>query len=186
VIPFRIEAAGKPTVVHVLTFVRSDEQGAEIESVDRDDTGAPLGDVKRARSTWDELRQHAAFPARATTIEDGVADTPAGQFRSKIYIVKQGDEVSHFYFAVDRPGPPVLFYTDKAGARVMTSTLLASADPTPPPIACKTDDDCWIDDNNKPIARPKAKRGKKLQACKDSEGLPVCKQNVCAINAYKC
>ena len=56
----------------------------------------------------------------------------------------------------------------------------------PAPIACKTDDDCWIDDDGKLVERPKAKRGKKLKPCKDAERLPACKQQVCAINAYKC
>ncbi len=54
------------------------------------------------------------------------------------------------------------------------------------PIACKTDDDCWIGDDGKLVERPKAKRGKKLKACKDSSRLPQCKANVCVINAFKC
>lgn len=56
----------------------------------------------------------------------------------------------------------------------------------PAPIACKTDDDCWIDDDGKLVERPKAKRGKKLKPCKDSSRLPLCEQSVCVINAYKC
>jgi hypothetical protein len=185
VIPFRLEVPGKPTSMQVITFVSSDDQGAEIEVAHRDDKGRPTGDAKRQRATWGELAQHGAFPRAATTIEEGVADTPAGKFPSKIYIVKQGDEVSHFYFAVDRPGPPVLAYTEKAGTRTMTSTLLASADVAAAPVACKTDDDCWLD-GNKPIARPRSERGKKLKPCKDSERLPACKENVCSIRAYKC
>ena len=62
----------------------------------------------------------------------------------------------------------------------------APPDAAPAPIACKTDDDCWIDDGGALIERPKSERGKKLKPCKDSSRLPVCKQQVCAINAYKC
>jgi hypothetical protein len=65
----------------------------------------------------------------------------------------------------------------------------AVAEPTPDagpePIACTTDDDCWIDGFT-PIARPKSQRGRKLRPCKDAERIPACKANVCAIVAYKC
>jgi len=186
VVRLRVEAAGKPTSIVVMTFVASDEHGAEVESTTLDEHGAPLGAPARQRATWDELRNHAAFPAAATQIEDGVADTPAGRFPSKIYTVTRGDNVSRFYFAVDRAGPPVLFYSDVAGARAVTTTLLANDErPALAPIACKTDNDCWLDDRT-PIARPAAKRGKQLKPCKDAEVVPRCKANVCVAEAYKC
>lgn len=185
VIVFRVEVPGAPPTIQVLTFVASDDQGAEIESAERDDKGNPVGSPKRARATWEELRRHAAFPRAATTIDEGVADTPAGKFPSKIYVVKRGDEVTRLYFAVDRPGPPVLFHTDKNGQRTMTSTLIPSADPTPAPVACKTDDDCWLDGRT-PVARPKSKRGKKLKPCRDGEVVPKCEDQECTSVAYKC
>ena len=87
------------------------------------------------------------------------------------------------------PTPQPVVETDAAP----TVPEPVDAAPPPPevdageaPIACKTDDDCWIGDDGKLVVRPKAKRGKKLKACKDSERLPACKQNVCVINAYKC
>ncbi|HEY5938326.1 MAG TPA: hypothetical protein VIU61_26925 [Kofleriaceae bacterium] len=79
------------------------------------------------------------------------------------------------------PAPPVEAVVDAA---VAVDAPLPDAGPAP--IACKTDDDCWIDDAGTLVERPKAKRGKKLKPCKDSSRLPICKQNVCAINAYKC
>jgi hypothetical protein len=187
VVRLRVEAAGKPTSIVVMTFVASDERGAEVESAVLDEHGAPRSAPVRQHATWDELRSHGAFPAAATRIEDGVAETPAGRFPSKIYTVTRGDNVSRFYFAVDRAGPPVLFYTDVAGVRQSTTTLLANDDPpaAAPPIACKTDDDCWLDDRT-PIARPAAKRGKRLRPCKDAEAVPRCKASVCVAEAYKC
>ena len=191
VIPFEITLGSQRPKVHVIEFVASDADGAELESSDRDDQGKPIGDVNRTRATWSELMKHAEFPRAATTIEDGVAETPAGKFRSKVYKVKSGgDELSTFYFAVDRPGPPVLFVTERAGERVMTRTLLAevpkkphAADPEP--VSCTTDDDCWLD-GNKPIARPATLKGKKVRPCKDAERVPVCKEKVCAVKGYKC
>jgi hypothetical protein len=146
------------------------------------DQGKITEQPKIEHATWEQLRGHASFPLAATTIETGVADTPAGQFRARIYTVRKGDDVSRFYFADERPGPPVLFYTEKAGVRAITSVLV----PNPPPVACKTDDDCWIDDQRNPIARPRKLRGKKPRACKDSESIPACDQSVCVVRAYKC
>ena len=63
----------------------------------------------------------------------------------------------------------------------------ANGDAAPPAsIACKTDDDCWLDDDHKPIARPKNLRGKRFKPCKDSEHIPVCRNNACLVNALKC
>ena len=81
-----------------------------------------------------------------------------------------------------QPSPPVT----AADAAAVPPPVVDAVDAGPAPIACKTDDDCWIDDTGTLVERPKSKRGKKLKPCKDSERLPMCKQNVCAINAYKC
>jgi hypothetical protein len=189
VIPFKIELQGQRPKVHVIEFVAADADGAEIESSDRDANGKPVGEVKRTRAKWAELVKHAEFPRAATAVEDGVADTPAGKFPSKIYKVKSGDELSTFYFAADRPGPPVLFFTERAGERVMTSTLLSeiprATEVAPGPVSCTTDDDCWLDGKT-PIARPASMKGKKVRPCKDAERVPVCKEKVCAAEAYKC
>lgn len=191
VIPFEIKLGGQRPKVHVIEFVASDADGAELESSDRDDQGKPIGEVSRTRATWSELMKHAEFPRAATTIEEGVAETPAGKFPSKVYKVKSGDELRTFYFAVDRPGPPVLFFTEKAGERVITHTLLGEvpnqprAPEAPVPVSCTNDDDCWLD-GNKPIARPPALRGKTVRPCKDAERVPVCKEKVCAAKGYKC
>lgn len=62
-----------------------------------------------------------------------------------------------------------------------------AAEPPPPaPIACRTDDDCWIDDAFRPIARPKALRGKKIRPCKDGGHVPACKDGTCNVRVYKC
>jgi hypothetical protein len=55
-----------------------------------------------------------------------------------------------------------------------------------PPLACKTDDDCWFDDDRKPAPRPAWLRGRKIAPCKGSEHVPACKDNVCIVRAYKC
>jgi len=72
---------------------------------------------------------------------------------------------------------------DNACILVETSSAAAPAET----IACKTDDDCWLDDKNKPIKRPANLRGKKLEPCKGGhEQTPACKENVCVVRAWKC
>lgn len=183
VVSFRVEVADKPTVIHVMRFVASTDEGADIESSVLDEKGSPIGETEKQHATWDELCHHAAFPRNATKIEDGIADTPAGRFPSRIYSVRGKDDITQFYFAVDRPGPPVLVVTERNGGRVRSMTLLPSV--PAPAVACKTDDDCWLD-GNKPISRPKEHRGKKFKPCKDGERAPVCKENLCTVVAYKC
>jgi hypothetical protein len=68
-------------------------------------------------------------------------------------------------------------------ACILVETSAAAAEPT---ITCKTDDDCWMDDAKKPIARPPKLRGKKLQPCKGTEHVPACKEGVCIVRAFKC
>ncbi len=183
VIPFRMEMEGKPPVIHVIRFLAATDEGADIESSDRAEKGNPLGEPAKQHATWDELRHHAAFPRARTTIEDGIADTPAGKFPSRIYTVHGEHDITTFYFAVDRPGPPVLVVTERNGGRIRSMTLLPGIPDAP--VACKTDDDCWVE-GHKPIARPKELKGRKFKPCKDGEHAPVCKENLCTVVAYKC
>lgn len=192
VIPFRMDMPGKPSITHVMKFVAVDADGADIESLDRDDKGKDLGPAEKEHATWEDLRKHAQFPKSATTIEDSVAETPAGKFTTRVYIVKNEHDITYFHFAMDRPGPPVFFYTERNGERIRSMTLLANADPPlvvlerEPSVACKTDDDCWLNDKGKPIVRPKEHRGKKLKPCHDGEQIPACRDNICGVIAYKC
>jgi hypothetical protein len=122
-ITLRRETKGAPASLHVVRFVTVDEEGAEIETLEHVEGGAPLEAPKRFRVAWEELLHHADFPRDATTIEDGVIETPGGTFAVSIYTVKEGADVSRYYFAKDRAGPPVLYYMEQGGRRVMTSVL---------------------------------------------------------------
>lgn len=129
VIVFRMEMAGKPAVRRAMRFVAVTPEGADVETTVVDDTGAPLKAPSREHASWEELRKHGAFPQDRTTIAEDTVTTPAGTFACSVYTVRgEGDEVKRFWFAKTMPGPPVLFFTEKGGARAMTSTLVA-ADP---------------------------------------------------------
>lgn len=124
IVELRIEAAGQPTVIDHWEFTAVDEAGATIRSVTRDEAGAVIAEDV-GRSTWAELHAHGAFPAAATTIEDGVTITvPAGEFTTRLYTVTDGDRTRRFWFAVALPGPPVQFTTEEGGAEVLRVQML--------------------------------------------------------------
>jgi hypothetical protein len=56
------------------------------------------------------------------------------------------------------------------------------------PIACTSVDDCWVDPApfSHPIARPRAKKGKRFRPCKDGEVAPACTEGRCDLLAYGC
>lgn len=110
----RTEAAGEPDRVDISVFVETDEDGALLES-----------NGQRHRVSWRELQGHASFPAEATTIAEDVLDGPLGQLECLSYRVVTDDTAATFWFAKERPGMPVLFTTEKAGAIVSTTMVIA-------------------------------------------------------------
>lgn len=110
----RTEAAGEPDRVDVTVFVETDEEGALLQSNGREH-----------RVTWRELQGHASFPAVATTISEEVVEIPLGSMECLSYRVVTGDMASTFWFAKDRPGMPVLFTTEKSGAILSTTFVIA-------------------------------------------------------------
>ncbi|MFN0248609.1 MAG: hypothetical protein ACKV2T_17085 [Kofleriaceae bacterium] len=124
VIELRMELEGKPATTEHWEFTKVDANGATIHSVTRDDAGTIVAD-QTGTSAWAELHSHAKFPAAATTIEDNVTLTvPAGTFTTRLYKVKVEGATRRFWFAVDLPGPPVQFTTEKEGKVVMRAVML--------------------------------------------------------------
>lgn len=122
---FRVEVPGQPTKRRLLTFTKVDDAGGDVRTDVLDDDGKVTEPSKTNHAAWDELRRHAEFPKSLVTISDAPAVTlPAGTFECLHYAVKEEGSESHFFFAKSLPGAPVLFYTEKGGARVMTTTLL--------------------------------------------------------------
>lgn len=122
---FLIEASGKPPVHHVIEFLDVNDQSASFQTTNRTGEGKDLAPARETRARWDELRQHALFPRAATTIHEERITVPAGTFDCLVYVVQGKDgEVNGFDFARNLPGPPVLFFTEQNGVRVMTSRLV--------------------------------------------------------------
>jgi hypothetical protein len=122
---FRVESAGKPTVIRSIEFTRVDGDRAEMTAAVKDESGAVLRALPPKAVTFEELRSHGEFPRAAVTTAEETITVPAGRFECLVYRVQEQDgSVSRYFFAKDMPGAPVLFYTEKDGARLMTSTLL--------------------------------------------------------------
>ena len=124
VVELRMEQVGKPATIEHWEFVAVDANAATIHSITRDAAGAVIAD-QTGTSTWAELHAHSKFPAASTTVEDGVAlSVPAGEFTTRLYTVTDGDTIRRFWFAVDLPGPPVQFTTERAGTVEFRAQML--------------------------------------------------------------
>jgi hypothetical protein len=104
-------------VVHT-EFLDADALSVTLRMSRFDAAGAPLGEPAEQRATWEELRGHAHFAAAATELGHSLVEVPAGEFECWVYRVHAGDEadtVVTYHFAVDEPGPPVLFVEERGG-----------------------------------------------------------------------
>jgi hypothetical protein len=115
---WRVEVSGKAAVERTVAFTRVDAEGAEI-----------TGDGVAQRVTWEELRKHAEFPRALVTTREETVTVPAGTYDCVVYVIADpaAGETSTFYFAKAMPGAPVLFFSDKGGARQRTNTLVRYA-----------------------------------------------------------
>jgi hypothetical protein len=78
----------------------------KIESLDA--AGASAGAPEEYKATWQELRDHAAFPAEKASRERAKRETPLGSLDGWLYVVNPGDgSVLEMFFADRYPGPPV-------------------------------------------------------------------------------
>ncbi len=128
---FRVTLGTESPLTREMRFVRVDAQGATIASSMRDADGREVAPAEESTVTWEELRQHALFPARATTITDESIDVAAGHFETRHYTVRDDEEgtTSHFWFANDLPGAPVKLVTEHEGTPLMTMELVTHENP---------------------------------------------------------
>ena len=125
---FRIEVPGQPALLHKLRFFNGSAEGTRFESKNEAEDGTSLGEHE-AWSSWEELRDHAAFPAASTRVGEARAEVPAGAFSCRLYTVDSVEEgvatTTRYWFAHEKPGPPVLMETEVAGEVTMRMELLS-------------------------------------------------------------
>lgn len=125
---WNVELADHRHEVHSLAFVAVDADGAVIATSALDASGQQLAPPERNHTTWAEARDHASFPADATTITDETITVPAGRYPCRLYTVTQGPKVMQFYFATTMPGPPVKIVATSAGQVIETRELASVID----------------------------------------------------------
>lgn len=91
------------------TVLAADDDGAEIEYASIAEDGSVAGEPAVVRSTWVELRDHAAFPAASSTREWVTRSTQLGEFEGWLYRVADDGAatVQEFFFVPELPGAPV-------------------------------------------------------------------------------
>jgi hypothetical protein len=91
------------------TVVSADDEGAEIEYATIGDDGSVVGEASVSRSSWTELRDHAAFPASNSSREWVSRSTAIGDFEGWLYRVADPSAatVQEFFFVPSLPGAPV-------------------------------------------------------------------------------
>ena len=109
------------------TVVTSDPEGVVIEFTPVDAGGQAIGASRRQRSTWNELRDHASFPAGTATRAEATRETPLGKLEGWLYTVPDSARgtVSELFFARELPGAPVTMKVTRAGQTVLEMTQVS-------------------------------------------------------------
>lgn len=130
VVRLRMENATDPPVVMEWTFTGGTVTEATIGSKLFAADGTLLQDEGAGTSRWTELREHAAFPAAATTRTEEVVTVPAGRFECWRYHVVKDGQTRDYWFAKTEPGPPVQMEVHGPdGQLVQRMSLLSRAEP---------------------------------------------------------
>ena len=97
--------------------VAADSDGATIESVVIDAAGEAVSEPRAQTSSWDELRDHAAFPADRVRREAVNRETALGAFDGRLYTVTDPESgtFSEYFFAEAFPGAPLVMRVIKDG-----------------------------------------------------------------------
>ena len=121
-IRLRVTEADGSSYRRLTRYTSCDADGATIESWRVDADGLPVGEVRKERSTWLELQQHAAFPADRTTVETGTVELAMGSYPCRIYTVG-GPSGPRFWFAAAFPGMPVRYEIPTEGGTEVTELI---------------------------------------------------------------
>ena len=93
-----------------MRFTEVTDQGATIERSVVDADGNTL-DQGTEETTWEQLVDHASYPADATVITETKVQVPAGEFDVLLYTITTEQDgnpvVSRMYFAASLPGAPI-------------------------------------------------------------------------------
>ncbi len=134
VVIFRDELAGVPAFLKHMGFEAGPSSAqVQIEIATTQLTGDPLGEPMTSIATWEDLRNHARFPIATTTRKEARRKVHAGTYDCWLYVVEEVDErgaVTHrFWFATEKPGPPVRMESERDGVIEYQSELVEHVSP---------------------------------------------------------
>ena len=122
---YRITAPGGTPMEQRTEWVESTLDGCVMAA----ETPPGAEESLRASALWWELRDHASFPAAATSVERKAIAIAAGTFECLHYAVElpaaQGGGTRHFWFDTRTAGSPVLFTQEVGGQEVYRMELVA-------------------------------------------------------------
>ena len=104
------------------TVVEADDDGCVIEYAALNDNGHAIALTQRKRHGWNELREHASYPAATSTVENDRRLTPLGLLDGRLYTMNdpQKGTVTRVFFSPMYPGPPVWMEVTRGGSMVST------------------------------------------------------------------
>lgn len=101
---------GEQTLTVTMTFTAVSPERATIERSVVDASGNTL-DQGTEETAWEDLVDHASYPADQTQITETTVEVPAGKFDAMLYTITADQDgkafVSRMYFAKSLPGAPV-------------------------------------------------------------------------------
>jgi len=112
------------------TYFHPEDAAVSIRVTALDASGEPVGEPMEARSTWDELRDHAVFPGEVTTVTSETIETPLGRLDCARYDVASGEVTLVFWFSSEFPGTPIRHATVSDGHEAETTIVTAVMDPS--------------------------------------------------------
>lgn len=95
----------------VTTFLEGPEGKATFRIEYLNETGEPVQPAHEGTTTWEELQNHASYPAAETTVEEATIEIEGTSYSCWFYNRTQTQEqntvITKAYFSKDHPGPPI-------------------------------------------------------------------------------
>lgn len=121
-----VPGPGAPYDEHWEVTAANADQCTITTRVVKAETGELLEDQGPSTSSWTELRDHATFLARATTISEATVTVPAGTYRTRRYTIAADDGSTRVYdFAPELPGPPISLVVTKGPMTTWQMSLVS-------------------------------------------------------------
>jgi hypothetical protein len=107
-ITVRDEVLGEPPTYRRIEYVATDDEGATQVFTPTDPDGQPIGPGVTRHGTWLDLQRHASQPADRTTCVETSRQLSWGIEPCWLYVVRDEDGETRFWFAQRLPGMPVV------------------------------------------------------------------------------